>query len=80
MTHDEIEQRLTTVFQSVFDNPGISISDATTAADIDGWDSIAHIDLIVAVEHEFKVSFNTKDVKALSNVGDFIRLIGSRIK
>jgi acyl carrier protein len=80
MTQEEIRQKLTEVFRDVFDNPDLEISDATTAPDVEGWDSIAHVNLIVAVEKAFKVSFNTKDVKALANVGDFIRLIASRIK
>jgi acyl carrier protein len=80
MTHEEIRQKLTGVFRDVFDNPDLEISEATTAPDVEGWDSIAHVNLIVAVEKAFKVSFNTKDVKALANVGDFIRLIASRTK
>jgi acyl carrier protein len=80
MTNDEIKQKLTAVFRDVFDDPGLEISDSTTAKDIDEWDSINHITLIAAVEKAFKVSFNTKDIKALANVGDFIRLIASRVK
>jgi acyl carrier protein len=78
--HAEIQQKLTAVFRDIFDNPSLEISDATTANDIEEWDSITHIDLIAAVEKAFKVSFNTKDVKALANVGDFIQLIASRVK
>jgi acyl carrier protein len=80
MTQTEIHQRLTAIFRDVFDNPGLEISDATTAQDVEDWDSITHITLIVAVEKAFGVSFTTKDVRALTNVGDFIRLIASRIK
>jgi acyl carrier protein len=80
MTNDEIKQKLTAVFRDVFDDPALEIGDATTAKDIDDWDSINHITLIAAVEKAFKVSFNTKDIKALANVGDFIRLIASRVK
>ncbi len=80
MTNDEIKQKLTAVFRDVFDDPALEIGDATTARDIEDWDSINHITLIAAVEKAFKVSFNTKDIKALANVGDFIRLIASRVK
>jgi acyl carrier protein len=45
---------------------------------VEGWDSIAHVSLIVAVEKAFRVRFTTKEVKALANVGDFIRLIERR--
>jgi acyl carrier protein len=78
MNHAEIHQKLTEVFRDVFDDPGIEISDTTTANDIDGWDSITHVVLITATEKAFNVRFNTRDVKALANVGDFIRLIESR--
>jgi len=78
MTAAEIHRQLTAVFRDVFDDTSLEISDSTTADQIEDWDSITHINLIAATEKAFKVSFNTKDVKALSNVGDFIRLIASR--
>jgi acyl carrier protein len=80
MTSTEIHAQLRTVFRNIFDQPQLEISDSTTAADIDDWDSISHISLIAATEKAFRVSFTTKDVKALANVGDFVRLISSRTK
>jgi acyl carrier protein len=79
-TTTEVHQKLTDVFRDIFDDPTIEITEQTTAEDIDDWDSITHINLIAAVEKAFKISFNTKDVKALSNVGDFMQLIATRIK
>jgi acyl carrier protein len=78
MTRDEVHNRLTGVFRDIFDDPSLEITDKTTADDVADWDSITHINLITAVEQEFKVVFSTKDVKSLKNVGDFIGLIGSR--
>jgi acyl carrier protein len=78
MTEAEIKEKLTAIFRSVFDNPSIEISDTTTAKDIEGWDSLTHVDLIVAVEKGFKVSFTTKQVMALQTAGDLIRLIATR--
>lgn len=80
MTHTEIHQKLTAVFRDVFDSPALEISDATTAKDVEAWDSIMHVNLIVAVEQAFGVTFTTKEVKALANVGDFIQLIGRHAK
>ena len=80
MTHGEIHERLTEVFRDVFDDPTLEISDSTTAKDIEGWDSLTHINLIVATEEALGVSFTTKQVQALANVGDFMRLIASRLK
>ena len=80
MSPAELRQKLTAVFRDVFDNPTLEISESTTAQDIPDWDSITHINLVVATEKAFKISFNTKDVKALANVGDLLRLIELRMK
>jgi acyl carrier protein len=80
MTHSEIHQKLTVVFRDVFDDPSLEISDVTTANNVAGWDSITHVNLIVAVERGFGTSFTTKEIKALANVGDFIQLIAKRVK
>jgi acyl carrier protein len=79
MTTAEIHQKLTAVFRDTFDDPTLEISDSTTAKDVPGWDSIMYVNLIVAVEKAFGVTFTTKDVKSMANVGDFIQLIAKRI-
>ena len=63
------------VFQRVFDDDTIQIFDAMTANDLDGWDSLSHVHLVVAVEKQFNVKFRTAEVTSLKNVGDFIALI-----
>ncbi len=80
MTNDEIRQKLTPIFRDVFDDDSLEISEATTAGSVPTWDSLTHIDMIVAVEKAFSVSFTTKEVGSLGNVGDLIRLIASRAK
>jgi acyl carrier protein len=80
MTNTEIHQKLTLVFRDVFDDSALQISDTTTAKDVAGWDSLTYVNLIVAVEKAFGVSFTTKDVKGLANVGGFIELIAKRLK
>ena len=75
MNRDEVVTTLRDVFRSVFDDDSIEITDATTAKDIEGWDSLAHVNLVVAVERRFGTSFTVKEINALSNVGDFIQLI-----
>jgi len=80
MTDADILGRLTNVFRDVFDNPSLEISESTTASEVEGWDSIAHISLIVATEKHFGVSFTTKDVQALTCVGDLVRLIARRAR
>jgi acyl carrier protein len=80
MTKTEIQHKLTGIFQDLFDNPTLELSDTTTAKDVQGWDSLSHINLIVATEKAFAVSFTTKEVKGLTDVGGLIGLIAHRAK
>jgi len=80
MTKSEINEKLTAVFRDIFDNPKLEITSQTTANDVEGWDSIMHVNLIVAVETAFDVRFTTKDVKGLDTVGDLMDLIAKRVK
>ncbi len=79
MDQAEIRERLTGIFREVFDDDSIQIFDAMTAKDIEDWDSLNHINLIVAVEGSFKVKFTTKEVTNLANVGEFIGLIARKL-
>lgn len=79
MNKEEIMNRLTNVFRSVFDDEEINISDKTTADDIEDWDSLEHINLLVAVEQEFNIKFNMNEVGNMKNVGDMVDIIISRM-
>ena len=70
MKREVLFQRLNGVFQEVFDDDSIAVSDQTTAADIDDWDSLMHITLISAIEDEFDIRFEMKDVTRMNNVGE----------
>lgn len=78
MQPTDTAQRLTAVFHDVFDDPSIVLTATTTAEDIDGWDSLAHIRLVLSVEKEFAVRFSAAEVGKLKNIGDFITLIDSK--
>lgn len=69
---DEIYTRLTAIFVDIFDDEDIALTDETTAADVEGWDSLAQITLISSVEDEFDISFQMKDVVNLKNVGALV--------
>jgi len=73
-----IRGRLNTIFQEVFDDDSIQISDETTAQDIDDWDSVAHITLVLSVEEEFGVQLNAAEVGKLENVGAMVKLLIDR--
>jgi acyl carrier protein len=74
MTQD-VEPRLTRIFQTVFDDDSLQIRPHMTAADVENWDSLSHIDLIIAIEREFKIKFTTGEVTGLKNVGELVSLI-----
>ena len=76
---DSIQEGLTKTFQDLFRRSGLCrLASATTADDVPGWDSLTHIDLIVAIEKHFKIRFTTGEVTALKNVGDLMDLIASK--
>lgn len=79
MTREEIYAELNEVFQDVFDDETISVNDATTADDIEDWDSLEHINLVVAVENKFGMKFSMGEVTALKNVGEMVDLIIKRV-
>lgn len=70
--------KLNDVFRMVFDDESLSVSEATTANDVDGWDSLTHINLIMAVEALFRIQFSSKDLGSLRNVGDLLVIIESK--
>lgn len=67
--------RLNRVFRDIFEDESLEIADSMTAADVEGWDSLTHIDLIVEVEREFSIKLSTAEVRGLKNVGGFLALI-----
>lgn len=79
MKRDEICSKAQELFREVFDESDLVIHDEMTAADVDEWDSLNHIKLIMTVEQEFGVKFSTVEVVALNNVGDFINLIDQHV-
>jgi acyl carrier protein len=80
MTESDIYAALVEVFRDVFDDDTITIGPATTASDIEGWDSQAHVSLVVATEMRLGIRFRTSEIERLSNVGDFVQLIGAKCK
>ncbi|MCR5689477.1 MAG: acyl carrier protein [Clostridiales bacterium] len=75
MTREEIYERLNDVFRDVFGDDSITVADGTTAADIDGWDSLRHISLLYAIEAEFEIEFSMKQTVKMKNVGEMVDYI-----
>ena len=72
MAREEIVAKLEEIFKDVFDTDDIKLEDSTTAADVDGWDSLMHITLIGVIEDEFGMKFPMKDIVGMKNVGQLI--------
>jgi acyl carrier protein len=78
MDEPQIYTRLVEVFHDVFDDDSIEVTPQLTAKDVDGWDSLAHIRLILTVEKAFKIKFSTSEIGKLENVGELVKLIKAR--
>lgn len=65
-------EKLNKIFRSVFDDDAIDIRPEMTAHDIDGWDSLSHVNLITAIETGFKVRFTQKQLLKQRNIGDLL--------
>ncbi len=78
MTREEIYKNLDEVFQDVFDDESIHVTDETTADDIEDWDSLEHINLVVAIENKFGMKFNMSEVTTMKNVGEMVDIILDR--
>jgi len=79
---EDIRSELQAVFRWVFDDDELVISEATTASNVDGWDSMAHVNLIIAIERRFGVSFSGADLASMrgsgQTVGHLLGLIAAK--
>ena len=78
MEKNEILAKVQEIFKDVLDNEDIVLSPETTADDIDEWDSLSHVQLVVAIEKEFKIKFTSREILSWSNVGDLIDCIARK--
>jgi acyl carrier protein len=78
MERSELLAKLNELFVNVFDDDEITLTEDVTADDIDDWDSVMHINLILEIEGEFDVKFTSSEVVVLRNVGDLISLIRAK--
>lgn len=77
---DKVYERLNEVFRNVFDDEEIVVNENTTSNDIEDWDSLEHINLIVAVENEFGIKFDMSEVTSMKNVGEMVEIINKKTK
>jgi acyl carrier protein len=78
MDEPSIYARLAEIFQDVFDEDSIVVTPELSAKDVDGWDSLMHIRLILTIEKAFKIKFSTSEIGKMETVGDLVALIKVR--
>jgi acyl carrier protein len=78
LAEDIVYQRLTPVFQEVFDDDALQVHAALSARDVPEWDSISHIRLVVAIEEEFSIRLTTAELSGLKDVGEMVVLIRAK--
>jgi acyl carrier protein len=80
MERTEILKQTTDVFKDVLEDEKIVLQDRTTANDVEEWDSLNHIQLVVAIEKNFNIRFTSKEIQSWSNVGELIDCIKTKIQ
>ena len=78
MEKSQILDEIQAIFREVLDNEEIVLASETTADDIEEWDSLTHIQLIVAIEKHFKIKFTSKEILSWQNVGEMIDCIANK--
>lgn len=78
MEIENVLDQVQEIFRDILDEESLIISHSTTANDVDGWDSLTHIQLIVAIEKKYKVKFSSKEILSWRNVGELIESLNSK--
>lgn len=79
MTEADVLLKLEEIFRDLFDLPDLQLNVSMSADDIDEWDSVNHVMLVVQVEREFKIKFHTAEVEEMKNVGDLVKLVVGKL-
>lgn len=75
MTRNEVFEKLDMIFQDIFDDEDIHVTETTTAEDIEDWDSLEHINLIVAIENTFSFKIPMEKIGSMKDVGEMADII-----
>lgn len=71
---------LTEIFRDVFERDNLVLKPTDTAADIEGWDSLKQVEIIIAAQERFRIKLNSREVDALANVGDLAAVIARHLR
>lgn len=76
----DILKKLEVIFRDVFDDEDIVLTNETRANDIEDWDSLAQINLLIAIKKEFKINFDLEEVSKYKNVGDIVEAVKKKLE
>jgi len=79
MNHNDIYKKITPIFREVFDDDYLELTPGLSAHDVEEWDSLSHIRLVVSHEIEFGIKFNSSEILELENVGQFVELLLTKL-
>ena len=79
MERNEILKRVEEIFREELEQEDIVLTDETTADDVDGWDSLSHVQLVAAMEEAFGIEFKSREILSWDNVGDLIDSIEKKV-
>lgn len=79
MTEEKILAELQSIFQDIFDDEELVVTNETDASQVEDWDSLAQIRLVASIEKKFAVKFNFAELQDLANVGDMVNLIQKKL-
>ena len=75
MDYVGVKQQIVEIFEDVMDVEDVVLEDTTTADDVEEWDSLSHVRLLVAIERSFGISFSNAEIESLTQFGDIVRLV-----
>jgi acyl carrier protein len=77
---EAIRQKAQVIFREVFEKPELELFDAMQAKDVEGWDSLNHVTLIMALEESFGIKFTTREVMGFQNVGEMLGCLAGKVE
>lgn len=79
MQNEALLEQVQEIFRDVLDDEEIVLQEISTAEDVEGWDSLTHIQLIVAIEKHFKIKFTSKEILSWKNVGELVDCLAAKL-